>query len=149
MNKATKMLYGVVVMTMALLVSACGGLADAASMAEEPMPDRARASRFGDIEAGRAIFHGEQKLPSVIPCSTCHFVKAHQGVRLGPNLAGISERAGERVEGQSDVEYLRDSIKYPDAYVVEDFPPGTMNQAYEDRLSEEQINNVIAYLLTL
>jgi mono/diheme cytochrome c family protein len=53
------------------------------------------------------------------------------------------------VEGMSATEYLRESIRFPDAYVVEDFPASTMNQAYDDILTDEQVEDVIAYLMTL
>jgi len=39
----------------------------------------------------------------------------------GPSFQGISKRAGDRVPGLSAVEYLRQSIVDPSAYMVEGF----------------------------
>jgi cytochrome c553 len=103
----------------------------------------------GDAEVGKAIFEGRKQIYAFVPCSTCHYVERHQGVLLGPNMAGLGKRAAERVPGMSAEEYLIESIKFPDAYVVDGFPASTMNQAYDDRLTDEEIAHVVAYLMTL
>jgi hypothetical protein len=64
-------------------------------------------------------------------------------------LAGIANRAGERVEGQSSEEYLRTSILEPDAYVVEGFTKGVMYQQYQQVLTDQQVEDLLAYMLTL
>ena len=81
-------------------------------------------------------------------CSTCHSLEA--GVTIvGPSLAGIGTTAATMVSGMSAEDYLRQSILEPDAYVVEGFPTGTMPQVWSDVLNEEQVNDLVAYLLTL
>jgi hypothetical protein len=59
----------------------------------------------------------------------------------------MGERAATRVEGMSAEEYLHESIVDPSAYVVEDFAP-IMPTDYADKLSEDEITNLIAYILT-
>lgn len=103
----------------------------------------------GDPREGERLFHGRGKLEGLYACSTCHYIHAHQRILVGPNMHGISERAGTRIPGMTAEEYLRQSIKYPDAYIVDGFPDGTMNQSYEDILTEEEIRHLIAYLMTL
>jgi hypothetical protein len=46
-------------------------------------------------------------------------------------------------------EYLYQSITDPDAYVVEGFPAGQMVPNLAEILTEEQIADLIAFLLTL
>ena len=68
--------------------------------------------------------------------------------RLGPNLAGIGERAAATVEGLSAEEYLHQSIVDPRSHVV----PGYRDLTYPDygiHFSEKDIQDLIAYLLTL
>ena len=64
-------------------------------------------------------------------------------------LAGIASQAGGRVPGMSAEEYLRQSILEPDAYIVEGFSAGTMPSVWDDELSEEQIESLVEYMLTL
>lgn len=81
-------------------------------------------------------------------CSVCHSVdRGDDGV--GPSLAGIASVAGTRVEGLSPEQYLRQSILLPDQYIVDGWPAGQMLPIYRDRLSAEELDAVISYLLTL
>jgi hypothetical protein len=67
---------------------------------------------------------------------------------VGPNLAGIAERASRRVEDMTPTEYMRQSILEPRRFVV----PGYRNIMYPDYrklLTEQNIQDLIAYLLTL
>ena len=90
---------------------------------------------------------GEQLAVST-GCLACHSLD--EGVTIvGPSWYGLGDRAGSRVEGQSAEEYLYRSIVSPDDYVVEGFPPGIMPQIYGDTLNEQEIADLIAYLLTL
>ena len=53
------------------------------------------------------------------------------------------------IPGLTAEEYLRESIVDPDAYVVDGFPAGQMLPHYLDILSDEDIDNLVAFLLTL
>ncbi len=140
-----------------LIATGCGGVSSAAPPSSKAdMPTQAPKSSqgeqtrvTGDPEIGRAIFTGEKKLDGVLPCSTCHYVEAHQRILVGPNMDGLGERAATRRPGMSAMEYLEESIRDPEAYTVEGFPQGTMNETYGDRLSDEYMQDVIAYLLSL
>lgn len=92
----------------------------------------------GDPDAGATVF-AEQG------CAGCHSVDSDAAM-TGPSLQNIGTVAEERTE-QTAAEYLRESITHPDAYVVEGYQPGVM-PAY-DELSNEQLDNLVAYLLTL
>jgi hypothetical protein len=69
-------------------------------------------------------------------------------VSASPDLAGFADRAGEQVEGQDAREYAFYSITEPGRYVVEDFG-NVMYDQYDEKLTPQQIADLIAYLLTL
>jgi hypothetical protein len=83
------------------------------------------------------------------PCSTCHRVVSGQvGFSIGPNLAGIGEHAGTRFARLSAEEYLRQSILEPERYIVSGYRD-IMFPDYSTHLTEQNIQDLIAYLLTL
>jgi hypothetical protein len=55
----------------------------------------------------------------------------------------------DRVPGKTPADYLRECITNPNAYVVEDFSAGIMYQNFKEVLAEAEINDLVAYLLTL
>ncbi len=74
--------------------------------------------------------------------------------KVGPDLSAIGAIAGGRVPDISAEEYLRQSILDPNAFIVEDCPNGPcianiMPRDYTTRLSQEQVDSMVAYLLTL
>ncbi len=106
----------------------------------------------GDAEAGKALFNQpvfQSSSGIASGCYTCHYVEASRGNFTGPNLAGVGSRAATTVSGLSAAEYLYNSIVNPNDYVVEGFVAGLMPQNYGEVLTQEQIDNLVAYLLTL
>ncbi len=81
-------------------------------------------------------------------CSRCHG-RSGETVSVGPSLAGIATRGGSRIEGMDAPTYIRNSILSPGAYVVEGFAEGLMPNDLKDQLSPEDVDAVVAYLLTL
>ncbi|MGD8465578.1 MAG: cytochrome c [Anaerolineae bacterium] len=122
------------------LVAACGG--DSA-----PAEDAGGAANAGDPAAGQQIFE-QSMVGSLTGCASCHSLEP--GVDLvGPSLANIGAEAGSRVSGTSADEYMRQSIVEPNAYVVEGYGEGIMPAGYGDQLSDEELNDLVAYLLSL
>lgn len=101
----------------------------------------------GDPAIGQELFN-EFRAEVNFACATCHYPDKEEQL-VGPGMLGLGERAATRVEGLSATEYLRNSILHPSDYVVENFPDLLMPQVYADLFTEEQINNLIAYLKTL
>lgn len=132
-----KKLFVVFVLTVALaLVAACGGGGGETS--------GTGGGAAGNASNGETLF--KQALVGQNPgCATCHSVDGTQLV--GPTLQGVAGRAASRVEGESAEEYLHQSLVEPNAHVVEGYVEGVM-QSYKD-LSEAQLNDLVAYLLTL
>jgi nitric oxide reductase subunit C len=79
----------------------------------------------------------------------CHTVSGLSTGIVGPNLDGIGSRAADSVAGLSAEEYLRQSIIDPNFSMVDDFAEGIMPQTFGDSLSEDQIDSLIAFMLTL
>jgi ferredoxin/mono/diheme cytochrome c family protein len=95
-------------------------------------------------EQGRQVFTDAQQGG----CDVCHSVEVGRAL-VGPSLAGIAARAADAVPGLDAETYLRQSILQPDAFVVDGYRAGQMLPIYRDRLSDDQLEAVVAYLLTL
>jgi len=81
-------------------------------------------------------------------CLSCHSLDGSK--IIGPSFKGIygSKRQvltdkGENTEVATD-EYIKRSILDPNAEIVKGFPKGLM-QSYKSILSEEDLNNIVAY----
>lgn len=118
-----------------------------------PTQAAAGASVDGDPVNGDALFH-EVRAEVGFACATCHNPASTQRL-IGPGLQGIGERAATRVEGLTAVEYIHNSILHPNDHIApsEDggpaYPSNLMPQIYETVWTEQQLNDIIAYLLTL
>lgn len=95
------------------------------------------------VKAGKEIMEGKGL------CTTCHTFGKSGALRF-PDLAGIGARAGSRVAGLSDVDYLAQSIYEPNAFIVPGFNPGmpVINKP-PIGLTDQEILAVIAYLQSL
>lgn len=131
----------ILTLLLALLLSlaACGG---------QPAPEGDEGGAVaGDPAAGEALF-AQTLIGTQAGCTTCHSLEPGVTI-IGPSLANIGTEAGARVSGESAEDYLRKSIVEPDATVVEGFPAGLMSKELSTELTEQQVNDLIAYLLTV
>lgn len=124
MRKLKFVLLFVLVLGIAVSLAACGGSSDSSG------PNAA---------AGEKLFN-ESLIGTQPGCKTCHSLEPDV-VMVGPSLAGIASRADEA--------YIRTSITEPDADVVDGFTAGTMPAALAGELSDQQLNDIVAYLMTL
>ncbi len=87
-------------------------------------------------------------------CGSCHKIGAiGEAHKVGPDLSYIGLTASERVPDISAEAYIRQSILEPNAYLAPECPnsaclPGIMPQNYSGRLSTDQINTLVEFLLT-
>lgn len=137
------------------IVVSSGAMAGATAGAQRPA---GVAASDDPVAMGEALFRQPE-----LSCAACHAVTA--GVTLaGPSLAGLGTRAAETVADPAytgsaiDAEgYVRESILQPSVHLV----PGAnfatapvdgvslMPADYEARLEGEQIDHLVAYLMTL
>lgn len=110
-------------------------------------PQQASAGISGDPEKGKEYFNTVRTEVN-FACATCHHFDSETQL-IGPGLLNIGTRAETRVAGESATEYIHNSIVNPGAYVVEGYPDGLMPRTYKDVWTEEQLNDIIAYLFTL
>lgn len=121
----------------------------------EPAP--AEAVSDNPVELGNELFHSPE-----LGCQACHSTRPDVTL-AGPSLAGIGGRATRMVSDPSytgsatDAEgYLRESIVKPSAHIAAgaNFSSGPggvslMPADYETRLEGEQLDHLIAYLMTM
>ncbi len=126
-----------VLFALVLALGACGGSSSGG----------ASSDGSGNVAAGEELFN--EKLIGTQPgCVTCHSLEADV-VMVGPSLNAVGTRAGSTVAGQSAEDYLKASITHPDDHVVDGFDAGTMPVQLADELSEQQVTDIVAYLMTL
>jgi len=140
MNK--KMLLTMLVLALVLLLAACGGGGGDAA-------ESGGSSSVGDAANGEKLYSqvviGSASAPG---CVTCHSLEPDVNL-VGPSHAGLANRAGSYKEGMSAEDYLRESINDPDAHLVEGFTPGVMYQNFATELKAGEVNDLIAYMMTL
>jgi len=130
-----------------LALAACGNQA---------APSVPAAPSGGDAAAGKALFAqttiGKSNLPG---CATCHAAEPDKTI-VGPSLAGIAtDAAGAFEEADYDgtaknaADWLKEQIVSPEREVVEGFSAGVMPANYGTDLTQKQIDDLVAYLLTL
>jgi sulfur oxidation c-type cytochrome SoxX len=106
------------------------------------------AARRGDDEgalatAGLAQAKTGEQIFTAAGCAACHtLAKANATGNIGPSLDDLAAAAG----GASPEDYVSESILDPDAEVAEGFQPGVM-PSYEGRLTDEQVQALVEYLL--
>lgn len=91
-----------------------------------------------------------QRWAETFGCLACHSLDGTTVV--GPTWQGLFGSQVELTDGTTvtvDEEYLRNSILDPNSQVVAGFPPGVMPQNFAEILSENQINQIIAFIMSL
>jgi cytochrome c len=109
------------------------------------------AAGTGDPARGEQLFRGAAPIAggNLPACIECHPVTPGDRSDIGPGLAGVADRAATTVPEQTAEEYLRQAIVRPDAYLAGGFQEGIMPRNYDDGLSPQELDDLVAYLLTL
>jgi cytochrome c2 len=144
---------------------------------EDEAAELAAARSVGNPEQGKILFN-TVKTEVSFACATCHRVDSTETL-VGPGLLGISGHSHDHDESASNgtpdasmsgmdmgeataettpepeqtfeekVEFLRAAIINPNAFVMTGFPDNLMPKVYGQIFSEQEINDLIAYLFTL
>jgi len=83
-------------------------------------------------------------------CTACHSINGSQ--LIGPTWQGLAGHEVKLADGgtvTADDAYLHESIVSPNAKIVEGFQPNIMPQDFGTRLSEDEIQAIIAYIKTI
>jgi len=107
-----------------------------------------RAERDAELaKQGEVIFHTTYS-EAGFACASCHY--PDQETRLiGPGLFNVGIRGETRVAGLTAREYIRNSILHPNDYVVDGFPADVMPKVYPNLFSANELDALVAYLMTL
>jgi cytochrome c5 len=90
-----------------------------------------------------------RQLYKAMNCDSCHVGPFFGlGRPVGPPLDAAGRIAAERVPGMSAVDYLRQSIADPGAYLVPGYPD-SMPRGIAAELSGEDLAALVAYLASL
>ena len=121
-----------------------------------PLVLLACAPASGDPVAGRELYLQENLGARRAPgCITCHSLEPGEE-KLGPSHAQVGSQAEQRVKGddyegqaRDAAAYLRESILQPNAHVIDGYEAGIMYQQYDEVLTEDQVDDLVAFLLSL
>jgi mono/diheme cytochrome c family protein len=129
-----------------------GGEAPAVSAGEAVGTDITVELPEGDAEAGAALSQ-----ESIVGCAACHELSA-----VGPAWAagggqpGVGARAEERIQAEDYTgeaatarEYLVESIVRTNTYIVDGYEANIMPGDYGQRLTSQQVADLIAYMQSL
>lgn len=115
---------------------------------EAPSPTSTAAQSAGGGPDGVEIFN-------TMGCGTCHILDAADtSGQVGPELNGVGSRAAERIASEEYTGdattaegYIRESILSPNAHVVAGYPENVMPLNFGDRLSDDQLNALVEFLM--
>ncbi len=129
----------------AMSLAACGNESETI---DAPTPTEA------PLEPGDAV-RGEKLYKQTIigtansaGCAACHSLEPDVTL-VGPSHATIGADAASRVPGMSAEDFLRESIIDPNAHISDGFTVGAMYANYGEELSAQEIEDLVAYMLTL
>lgn len=94
-----------------------------------------------------AIARGRELFVSA-GCADCHTIDGFSQGQGGPDLTGIGTTAATRRPELPAEEYLRESFLIPNAYFVTGFEPESGAPPCGGTLSEPQLTDVVAFLLS-
>lgn len=104
---------------------------------------------IGDPVRGEALYNGlEMPDPAYVSCSVCH-----RNAVVGPELEGIATHITEErltlpeFANYTVEQYISESILVPNNYVVPGYSENIMPLNYGELLSQQDIADLIAYLL--
>ncbi len=116
-------------------------------------PDDVPAPAGGLVAEGQALFMNAPANvgPQALWCSECHAIEGLANGLIGPDLTNIGSAAATRKPGTSAKEYLVESLRNPDGFIpdgVERATPGLMTLAIVQDLTDEQVEALVAFLLS-
>lgn len=151
MFRRTALVIFVMLVVVSIALAACGGGGAAKPAGSESQP----AAASGNADNGKKLFNEPLIASAGAPgCVTCHSLEKGKTL-VGPSLAGIATDAANAVKeadykgtAKTAAEWLSESILNPNVDVPEGFKPDIMSKTF-NKLSVQELNDVVAYLQTL
>lgn len=113
------------------------------------------AGAAGDPANGQTVFNTAHALPDGVSwaCSACHSVDSSEMVMIGPGLYNVSVRSETYDVEAGGEAYIHNSIVNPQDFLAP-HPQGAtwplpMPEGFGEVLTEQEINDLVAYLMTL
>lgn len=123
-------------------------LAEAARRRAEAAARRAELLR--NLTPDKMVVIGQEIVEGEGLCFNCHRVGDRGHGEQGPDLAGVGERAAERVAGLDATGYLAQSLYHPSAFIVDGYTAAMPEVAAPPiALDDLEILMVVAYLQSL
>jgi cytochrome c553 len=126
-----------ILIVMLLFISACSPSSPETTLTLADLP-------AGDIARGAELY--TQSINRAPTCISCHVLEGTN--RATPPLIGYKDVAGERVEGMSAEEYSFWAIVDVGRHITPGYA-NVMYHTYVDKLSPQDIADLIAYILSL
>ena len=122
----------------ALVINNASGAISASPATTAYLSELATALDGADASIGAELVQSND-------CAACHLTGDGS---VSPLFTGIADLAAERRPPLTAEQYLYEAILFPAAHPVEGYTNAMPNN-YGDRLSLQEVGNMIAYLLTL
>lgn len=144
-SNSTNMMIGIIAACI-LLITGCGATTShptlTPSTSVAPLTISVTASIEESQRQGELLFNG------IATCNACHTVNAVGGL-VGPDLVGIAVRIVANHSDLSVEAALELEIVNPTEHVTENFRGDLMPLNYVDILTPQQIQDIVAYLVSL
>jgi nitric oxide reductase subunit C len=107
----------------------------------------------GDVTRGEQLFNTPfQTASGQWICANCHSTGENR--LIGPGMGGLAARAATRVAEQDATTYIANSILHPNDFIAPadaggPYPQDLMPQNYSELLSEQDVQDLVAYLSSL
>jgi mono/diheme cytochrome c family protein len=145
-----------------IVTAACGSAAAAPTVTPVPAMSAPVQSTMAlpmteipatpDSPEARGAILFKDYLPEVgFACATCHYATSDKRL-IGPGLQGLAARVADYGLTITVDEYIRESIMFPRNFITPDDPayaPNAMPDKYHDLLTDAQLDDLIAYILSL
>lgn len=139
---------------MILLMTACNSTAPSndSVATEEPTSELEESETIAldtPESRGQALF--VQTITEIgFACASCHYLT--EARLIGPGLGNLTTRIETYDLELTAEEYVLESIIHPQDFIVEgspEYPANVMPMTYSDVFTEEQLDDLIAYILSL
>lgn len=121
-----------------MMLTGCGE----AELLPTPVPINDAPALSEQARSGQTLFN------TVGACNSCHTVNGVGGL-IGPDLVGVADRMRIAHPDLSAEEGLELEIVDPIEHVTENYRGDLMPFNYADTLTDEQIKEIVAYLISL